>query len=42
MDELVKVLDAEAYLDEQWFKRQAEHEKHLAAYKAKQEAEGAN
>ena len=42
MDELVRVLDAEDYLTQQWFKRQAEHEKHLADYKAKQEAEGVN
>jgi hypothetical protein len=42
MDELVKLLDAEDYLDQQWYERQAEHEKHLAAYKAKQEAEGVN
>ena len=39
MDELVKALDAEDYLDKQWYARQAEHEKHVAAYKAKQEAE---
>lgn len=42
MDELVKALDAEEYLDKQWYARQAEHEKHTAAYKAKQEAEGGN
>lgn len=40
MDELVKALDAEDYLDKQWYARQAEHEKHVAAYKAKQEEEG--
>jgi hypothetical protein len=39
MDELVKLLDAEDYLDKQWYARQAEHEKHMAAYKAKQEEE---
>lgn len=39
MDELVRLLDAEDYLDKQWYARQAEHEKHVAAYKAKQEAE---
>jgi hypothetical protein len=42
MDELVKLLDAEDYLDKQWYERQAEHEKHMAAYKAKQEEEGEN
>ena len=39
MDELVRALDAEEYLDQQWYARQAEHEKHLAAHKARQEAE---
>jgi hypothetical protein len=39
MDELVRVLEAEDYLDKQWYARQAEHEKHVAAYKAKQEEE---
>jgi hypothetical protein len=42
MDELVHALDAEEYLDQQWYARVAEHEKHLAAHKAKQEEEGAN
>jgi hypothetical protein len=39
MDELVQALDAEEYLDQQWYARQAEHEKHMQAHKAKQEAE---
>lgn len=42
MDELVKALDAEEYLTQQWYARVAEHEKHLAAHKAKQEEEGEN
>ena len=42
MDELVRVLDAEEFLTKRWYERQAEHERHLAAHKAKEEAEGGN
>lgn len=42
MDELVRALDAEEYLDKKWYERQAEHAAHMAQYHAKQEAEGGN
>lgn len=37
LDELVRVLDAEDWMDKQWADRVAEHEKHMQAHKARQE-----
>jgi hypothetical protein len=37
MDELVRVLDAEDYLEKKWYERQAEHAAHMAIHEAKKE-----